>query len=496
MAIFQTQSQKQTQKLTFKQIQLFNIVSLHTAELEQYIANEMAINPALEYDTDQNIINEDETQSENSEGNELDEDYVNEGKLGEDYDFTDYMDKDLLDDYKYEVNNNGSEEDKREQVIVEGNHFTSGLITQLNMLVLNEQENKLGKYLIELLDDDGYLRKDISELADELSFQHNIIISESELSIVLDKIKQFDPPGIAAKDLQECLLLQLKVKRIKTKDTFNATKIVKDFMVELSNKKFDLIRTSLKISEEEFADALDEIKSLNPKPAGNAYESSNAAVTIIPDFTVIVDGNNVELFLNQSKQPALKISEEYTEMLSEYSKSKDKSLKEASLFIKDKVESAKWFIEALQQRESMMVLVAKAIVKHQKEFFITGNKNDLKAMILKNIADEIGSEISTVSRIANSKYIATSMGNILIKDLFVQGMADSNGEIISTNKIKETLVNIINSEDKAKPLSDEEIVKLMGEKNYVISRRTIAKYRDELKIPNKNSRKETAEVAA
>ncbi|HKC68119.1 MAG TPA: RNA polymerase factor sigma-54, partial [Bacteroidia bacterium] len=302
--------------------------------------------------------------------------------------------------------------------------------------------------------------------------------------------------GIAAKDLQECLLLQLKAKKVKTKDTFNAGKIVENFMAELANKKFDLIKISLKISDEEFTDAIDEIKSLNPKPAGNAYENSNTAVTIIPDFTVVVDGNNVELYLNQAKQPALKISEEYTEMLNDYSKSKDKSLKEASLFIKDKIESAKWFIEALQQRESMMVLVAKAIVKHQKQFFITGNKNDLKAMVLKNIADEIGSEISTVSRIANSKYIATSTGNILIKDLFVQGMTDAKGEIVSTNKIKETLINYIKTEDKSKPLSDEEIVKLMEEQNYIISRRTIAKYRDELKIPNKNFRKETAEVAA
>jgi RNA polymerase sigma-54 factor len=485
MAVLQTQSQKQTQKLTYKQIQLYNIVTLHTVELEQYIANEMAANPALEYDTEQDTLDE-EMQHEDEEP---DEDFVSEGKLGEDYDYTDYMDRDLLDDYKYEVNNNGSEENKREQIIPESDHFTQSLISQLNMLFLSDKEKAIGMYLIELLDDDGYLRKDISELADELSFQHNTLINDNELMAVLDKIKQFDPIGIAAKDLQECLLLQLKAKKLKTKDTYHAIKIVQNFMKELSAKKFDLIRCSLKISEEDFNDAFDEIKSLNPKPAGTAHENSNAAIPITPDFTVVVDGNSVELFLNQAKQPALKISEEYTEMLNDYSKSKNKSLKEASLFIKDKVENAKWFIEALQQRESMMVLVAKAIVKHQKQFFITGNKNDLKAMILKNIADEIGSEISTVSRIANSKYIATSMGNILIKDLFVQGMVNSNGEIVSTNEIKQVLVNCVEKEDKSKPLNDEEIVKLMEEKKYVISRRTIAKYRDELNIPNKDFRK-------
>ncbi len=495
MAIIQTQSQKQTQKLTFKQIQLFNIVALHTAELEQYIANEMAANPALEFDQDQQN-SEEKPQIENETSTVKEDDFVSEGKLGEDYDYTDYMDKDSLDDYKYEVNNNGSEEDKREQIILESNHFTKGLIFQLNMLSISEKEKQLGMYLIESLDDDGYLRREISELADEFSFQYNLIIDEVELTAVLNKIKQFDPLGIGAKDLQECLLIQLKAQKLQTKDTFNAISILQNFMQELSAKKFDLIRSSLKIAEEEFTDALDEIKSLNPKPAGIAHENSNKAVTIIPDFSVQVDGNNVELYLNQAKQPALKISEEYTEMLNDYSKSKDKSLKDASAFIKDKVENAKWFIEALQQRESMMVLVAKAIVKHQKQYFITGNKNDLKALILKNIAEEIGSEISTVSRIANSKYIATSMGNILIKDLFVQGMADSNGEIVSTNEIKQVLVNFIEAEDKSKPLSDEEIVKLMGQKNYIISRRTIAKYRDELKIPNKNFRKASVEVAA
>ena len=487
MAIIQTQSQKQTQKLTFKQIQLYNIVALHTVELEQYIANEMAINPALEFDSEENTPEQDDTEEERENG--LDEDFVSEGKLGEDYDYTDYMDRDSLDDYKYEVNNTSSDENNREQIIKESNHFTDGLISQLNMLSLSDKEKKTGIYLIELLDDDGYLRKSIGELADELSFQQNIFLTEDEISAVLDKIKQFDPIGIAAKDLQECLLLQLKAKKTKTKDTFIAVNIVQNFINELSLKKFDLIKSSIKISEEDFNDAIDEIKSLNPKPAGMAYENSNKAITIIPDFTVTVNGNNVELFLNQVKQPALKISEEYTEMLNDYSKSKDKSLKEASVFIKDKVESAKWFIEALYQRESMMVLVARAIVKHQKRFFITGNKNDLQALILKNIADEINSEVSTVSRIANSKYIATSMGNILIKDLFVKGMADSNGEIVSTNEIKQLVIQCIETEDKSKPLSDDEIVKLLEEKKYLISRRTIAKYREELKIPNKDFRK-------
>jgi RNA polymerase sigma-54 factor len=487
MAIIQSQTQKQTQKLTFKQIQLFNIVALHTVELEQYIANEMAANPALEYDADEAAPETEENQQEDVK--EFDEDHVSEGKLGEDYDYTDYMDKDTLDDYKYEANNNSGEEDKREQIILESNHFTDGLITQLNMLAVSDKEKQLGMYIIESLDDDGYLRRDISELADELSFQHNVLVNEEELIDVLNKIKQFEPAGIAAKDLQECLILQLKAKQPKTKDTFNAITILKDFMQDLSAKKFDAIKQALNLTDEDITDAMDEIKVLNPKPAGTSRENSNSAVTIVPDFTVTVDGEHVELFLNQAKQPALKINEEYVEMLNEYSKSKDKSLKEASVFIKDKVENAKWFIEALQQRESMMVSVARAIVKHQKQFFITGNRNDLKALILKNIAEEINSDVSTVSRIANSKYIATPMGTLLIKDLFVQGMADANGEVVSVNKIKQVLVSCIQGEDKSRPFSDDELVKLLEEKKYLISRRTIAKYRDELNIPNKNYRK-------
>ncbi len=487
MAIIQSQTQKQTQKLTFKQIQLFNIVALHTVELEQYIANEMAANPALEYDTDEAKAEAEDNQQEDAK--EPDEDYVSEGKLGEDYDYTDYMDRDSLDDYKYEANNSSGEEDKREQVILESNHFTDGLITQLNMLALSDKEKQLGMYIIESLDDDGYLRRDISEVADELSFQHNVLVNEDELIAVLNKIKQFEPAGIAAKDLQECLILQLKAKQPKTRDTFNAIYILKDHMQDLSAKKFDVIKQALDITDEDVKDAMDEIKVLNPKPAGTSRENSNSAVTIVPDFTVTVDGDNVELFLNQAKQPALKINEDYVEMLHEYSKSKDKGLKEASVFIKDKVENAKWFIEALQQRESMMVSVARAIVKHQKQFFITGNRNDLKALILKNIAEEINSDVSTVSRIANSKYIATPMGTLLIKDLFVQGMADANGEVVSVNKIKQVLVSCIQEEDKSKPFSDDELVKLLEEKKFLISRRTIAKYRDELNIPNKNYRK-------
>jgi RNA polymerase sigma-54 factor len=492
MALHLSQNLKQTQKLTTKQIQLFNILALPTIELEQYIANEMALNPALEFETDdvepqEKIDNElDLTDSEFGE-----EEKVNEGVLGEDYDYSDYMDRDSLDDYKYEVNNSGSEETKRETIFLHSTNFTEQAIEQLNLLTvsLDKRQKELAVYLLESLDSDGYLRTSLSDLADEISFQRGIFVDEQELEGALKIIHTLEPFGIGARNLQECLLIQLNHIPLKTKDTYNAISILTNHFEDLTLKKNKQILVALKISKEELEDAMEELKTLNPKPANSSSETVNSNVAIIPDFTVSVDGDQVELFLNQAKQPALKISTEYIDILNDYSKSKDKEIKKASLFFKDKVESAKWFIEALQQRESMMVLTAKAIVNHQKKFFITGDKNDLEPMILKNIAEKIGSDVSTISRIANTKYITTPFGTLLIKDLFVQGIANDNGVMISTHEIKSEINKHICSEDKHNPMSDEQIVKLLAKRNYQVSRRTVAKYRDELNIPNKTLRK-------
>jgi len=317
----------------------------------------------------------------------------------------------------------------------------------------------------------------------------NTFVTEEELESVLKLIHRLEPVGIGARNLRECLILQLESKREKTKDTFNAIKILNNGMEDLSLKKFDKIKNELKLSEEELEDALIEIKKLNPTPAGSARENSKSAITIEPDFSVTVSEDKVELFLNSSKHPPLKISDEYAEMLSAYANAKDRSLREASGFIKSKVESAKWFIEALQQREKTMITVARAIVKHQKKFFLTGDESDLRPLILKTIAEEINSDISTISRIASSKYIQTVYGTILIKDLFVEGLSTVNGETVSTNEVKLKLLECVKKEDKTNPLSDEEIAKQLLERNYSIARRTVAKYREELKIPSKNFRK-------
>ncbi len=492
MAIIQSQTQKQTQKLTSQQIQLFNMLSLPTVALEQCIAAEMAINPALEYDTDAETPADDTDPNDvetETEVGDFDEAEVSEGKLGEDYDYTDYMDRDSLDDYKYEANNHANEDDKREQVFLEQHDFTEPLIEQLKLLPISDKQKEIGVYLINTLDSDGYLRRTISDISDELSFVQNTFVMEEELEEVLAKIKTLEPMGIGCRNLQECLLVQLQHKKEKTRDTYNAIAILEKHMDQLSTRSFDAIKKSLKLDDEEFADALAEIKKLNPAPAGSSKECGSKAITIEPDFSVSVNGENVELFLNSAKHPPLKISEDYVEMLNTYSKSKDKSMREASGFIKSKIESAKWFIDALQQREKTMVTVARAIVKHQKKFFITGDQSDLKPLILKNIAEEINSDISTISRIVNSKYIQTIYGTILMKSLFAEGLSTTTGEVVSTNEVKRILMECVSAEDKSNPLSDEEIARQLIQKKYSIARRTVAKYREELNIPSKNFRK-------
>jgi RNA polymerase sigma-54 factor len=489
MAIIQSQTQKLAQKLTHQQIQLINILGLPTVALEQHIANEMAINPALEYDHEE--VAETEPETEQDQETEADDDYIAEAKIGEDYDYTDYMDRDSLDDYKYEANNHVKEEEQRETVFLENHDFTFGLIQQLQLLPLSDREKEIGVYLINSLESDGYLRRELADIADEFSFV-NYFISEEELSGVLGQIKTLDPPGIGASDLRDCLLVQLKHKREKTREVYHAIRILEQYMTELSMKNLDVIRKEMDLSQEDLEDAISEIRRLNPAPAGSSKESSGKAISVVPDFSVVTDGDQVELFLNSAKHPPLKISEDYTGMLTSYSRSKDKSMREAAGFIKSKVESAKWFIEALQQREKLMITVARAIVRHQKKFFLSGDEADLKPLILKTIAEEIGSDISTVSRIVISKYIHTSFGTLLMKSLFSEGLNTTNGTVVSTREVKQVLLECVNTEDKNNPLSDEQLARMLMQRTYAIARRTVAKYREELNIPNKNFRKAAA----
>ncbi len=485
MAIIQSQTQKQTQKLTSQQIQLHNILALPTVALEQYIANEMAINPALEFDSEEVEVDAEEPLESEYEH----EDAVAEARLADEFDHTDFMDRDTLDDYRYEVNNHASDEDKREQVYLESHDFASLLCDQLELLFIPDKQKELGRYIINTLEEDGYLRRSLADMADELSFVHNTFVTEEELAQVLKIVQDLDPAGIGARNLQECLLLQLEKKKLKTRETYCAIRIVREHMDDLSTKKLDKIKNELQLDDDDFTEVMKEIKKLNPCPAGSTKETTRSAIHIEPDFSVVVNDGKVELFLNSAKHPPLKISDDYVEMLDTYAHSKDKSMKDAAGFIKTKVESARWFIEALQLREKTMISVTRAIVKHQQKFFLTGDQADLRPLILKTIAEEISSDISTVSRIASSKYILTEYGTILIKDLFVEGLSTLTGESVSTNEVKLKLIECVKAEDKANPLSDEEIAKLLIAKNYSIARRTVAKYREELNIPSKNFRK-------
>jgi RNA polymerase sigma-54 factor len=483
MSITQTQTQKQTQKLTSQQIQLHNILALPTVALEQYIANEMAINPALEFDTEE--VEQVEEPQEEYEAEEK----APEPKVDDDFDHSDFMDTDSLDDYRYEVNNHGSDDEKREQIFLESREFSTLCEEQIDLLLIGEEDKELAKYLVNSLDEDGYLRRKISDVADEISFVHNRFVTDEQLERALKVVQTLEPVGVGARSLQECLLLQLKSRKLKTKDTYNAIKIIENHMEELSARRYEKIKSELGIDEEDFKDALCEIKKLNPAPAGSNRETTRSAITIEPDFSVAVTDGKVELFLNSAKHPPLKISDDYVEMLDTYSHAKDKAMKEAAGFIKNKIESARWFIEALQLREKTMISVTRAIVKHQQKFFLTGDQADLRPLILKTIAEEINSDISTVSRIASSKYILTEYGTILIKDLFVEGLSTVTGGVVSTNEVKLKLIECVKSEDKANPLSDEEIARMLIAKNYSIARRTVAKYREELNIPSKNFRK-------
>lgn len=487
MSIVQIQSLKQSQRLNPQQIHLINILSLPTVALEQFIANEMTINPALEFETDvQNEEHDDDYEfNENDDHNNDPENDL----IKNDYDQTDFMDKNSLDNFKSEYVNNAPEESKLEKTFVEMPHFTASLIEQLHLSPISCEEKILGEYLIHSLDDDGYMRRSLDDLSDELSFVHNKYIETEHLESILFKIQRLEPFGIGSRNLKECLSVQLEMIKHKTKEIYIALDIVDNHLELLAEKKYDIIKAALNIEQEDFEDTLEEIQKLNPVPAGCCSEDSGKAISIQPDFTVVIYGDKLELFLNSTKQFPLKVSEAFSEMYSEYKNSKNVELKNTSHFLKNKIESANALIEALALREKMMTKIANAIVNYQYKYFITGDHADLKPMILKNIAEETASDISTVSRIANSKYIQTNHGVILMKQLFVQGIANDSGEIISTSKIKTAIIECIEKENKNKPLSDDEISHLLTKRNYTIARRTVAKYREELNISNKNNRK-------
>ena len=471
---------KLSQKLSPQQIQLMKLIQLSTLEFEEKIKNEIEENPALERGVeeleDHNKENE-ETSTENKfEENEIDVDSY----LSED-DFPSY---DL-------VYYNSNESTNKEIPTSGGISFHQFLDNQVKNLIIKDVDKPIADFIIGSIDESGYVRRDIDDLIDDLAFSQNLIVEKRKIESILKKIQGFDPPGVAARSLQECLMLQLNRKDKGKESVFNASKIIESEFELFSSKKYKKLIEKLNISDLQLKEAIDEISKLNPKPGGS-ISSEIQNNTITPDFILTIEDGNLVVEINKRNAPELKLSNSYKEMLTGYKNdpNKNKSQNDAIQFIKQKLDSAKWFIDAIAQREQTLLLTINAIMDFQKDFFLTGEEKLLKPMILKDIAEKVDMDISTISRVANSKYIDTPYGIKLLKSYFSEGMKNIEGEDISTIEIKKILKEIISTENKNKPLADLELSKRLVEEGYKVARRTIAKYREQMDIPVARLRKE------
>lgn len=498
MALKQTQHLKLAQKLLPQQILLMKLLQLPTLALEERIKEELEANPALEEDGGQSVEEELYTSDSSEEidftGDEEPDDSgePSDSELKENakVEMEDYMDDGEMDAYKYEVVNKGPDEESREFVVVEGPAYREQLEQQLGLRDLSEKEYTIGSYLIGCLDEDGYMRRELEFVVDDLAFNYNLSVSVEEVKAILKVIQSFDPAGIAAQHLQECLLLQLERKTEQTREVSLATDMIRHHMEEFSKKHYDKILKRLEISEEELKEAIEVVRHLNPRPANSGESKESHVGVVVPDFIVNVNDGVPELSINGRNLPDLKISQDYSEMLKEYTRSKDKSSREAAGFIKSKIESAGWFIEALQQRYSTMAICMKCILEFQHDYFVTGDDSKLKPMILKDIASRVNLDLSTISRMANSKYVQTPYGTFLLKSLFSESMSKEDGEEVSSREIKTFLKELVDAEDKKNPLTDDELCEKLNEKGYQIARRTVAKYREQLDIPVGRMRRE------
>ncbi|MFL5752392.1 MAG: RNA polymerase factor sigma-54 [Bacteroidia bacterium] len=498
MALRQSQQLKLQQKLSPQQIQLMKLLQLPTMALEQRIKEELEANPALEEgeDNDEEVQDEFEDEFEeaeesaDTEENTIDAEEAPIERADDEVTFDDYLDEDEGADYKYETNNTSKDDEHKEAPLSVGPDFHDLLEEQLGLRDLTEQEYKVGLYMIGCIDDDGYVRRDLDSIVDDIAFSQNISTTTEELEKVLMVIQSFDPAGVGARNLQECLLLQLDRKNPRTREIHFAIDVVKHYMEEFSKKHYDKILKRLGLEEEELKDVLKEITHLNPKPGNTTGSDVTAVGDVVPDFVISNADGKLEISLNSRNMPELKVSKEYIEMLTEYSRNKDKTSKEASTFVKSKIETAQWFIDALMQRQQTLLITMNAIMRHQSEYFLTGDETRLKPMILKDISEKIGLDISTVSRVANSKYVTTPFGTFLLKSFFSESLSTESGEEVSTREVKKILEECIAAENKRKPLTDDALAKILKEKGYNIARRTIAKYREQLDIPVARLRKQ------
>ena len=477
---------KLSQKLSPQQIQLMKLIQLPTQAFEQKLKQELEENPALESGKEESdVLDEmyEDTYDESDDNESIDTDEIN---------IDDYLSDDEIPDYRTQANNYSADDEDKSVPYAAGTSFTQYLLNQLNTFYLDDEEWAIAEFLVGSVDESGYIRRPLPDIMDDLAFTQNIYAEEDKIKHVLKIVQDLDPPGVAARSLDECLIIQLKRKEPKPSVEL-AINILERSFEHFTKKHYSKLIQKHHISEEELKDAISEIEKLNPKPGGSYSGNTRMIEHIVPDFSIkIVDGE-LELSLNGRNAPELHVSKEYSNMLEGYknAKEKSKSQKDTVMFIKQKLDAAKWFIDAIRQRQQTLYITMSTIMEYQKEYFMTGDERKLRPMILKDIADKIDMDVSTVSRVANSKYVDTPYGTKLIKDFFSESMKNEQGEDVSTREIKKILETVIRDEEKKKPLTDAKLATILKEKGYPIARRTVAKYREQLDIPVARLRKES-----
>ncbi|HET9055316.1 MAG TPA: RNA polymerase factor sigma-54 [Chitinophagaceae bacterium] len=495
MALSQGLQQRLLQKLSPQQIQLMKLLQVPTVNLEERIKEEIEENPALElgednYEDSQAEEIKDEFDSSNEEDLELDgseDEYEN-------IDVSEYVSDgdDEIADYRLRDENYPDEEERKTLPIRVETNLHDILNGQLGLLNLEERKLRIAEQIVGSIDEDGYLRRENTSIVDDLAFRQNVESDELEVEEIIQMIQLFDPPGVAARDLQECLLLQLQRLEAEGKKVDTAIVVLDKYFDEFTKKHYEKIQRGLGLNDNDLKEVIHTIIKLNPRPGGNVGDANKNQNYVVPDFFITNSGGRLEVTLNSKNAPDLRISEGYRDMLKEYERGskKDKRQKEAVIFIKQKIDAAKWFIDAIKQRQNTLIHTMTAIMEHQREFFLTGDETVLKPMILKDIAEKTNLDISTVSRVANSKFVQTEFGTYRLKFFFSESLSTDSGEEVSTREVKKILSDMVGGENKKKPLSDERLTELLQEKGYNIARRTVAKYREQLNIPVARLRKQ------
>ena len=477
---------KLSQKLSPQQIQLMKLIQLPTQAFEQRLQEELVENPALEESSKEDNYDLDDFGSNTDDYDDYDSEHIDTGDINID----EYLSNDETPDYKYQTNNYSDDDDDKTLPFAAPVSFHQDLINQLNTFILTDEERDIAEFLVGSIDDMGYIRRSIQDIVDDLAFTQGIYTNEPAVERILHLVQELEPAGVGARDLQECLLLQLKHKTPSDSIAL-AINVIEQQFDAFTKKHYDKLLQKFDVSQQQLRKAIDEIEKLNPKPGGSFDGNQKTIEHIVPDFTIRIIDGELELSLNGRNAPELHVSKDYQEMLQSYKDTSEKSSsqKDAVQFIKQKLDSAKWFIDAIKQRQETLYVTMNAIMHYQKEYFLEGEETKLRPMILKDIADMVGLDISTVSRVANSKYVDTPYGTKLIKEFFSEAMTNDQGEEVSTIEIKNILQQVISEEDKRKPLPDDQLAEILKEKGYPIARRTIAKYREQLDIPVARLRK-------